>query len=197
MQGLSSRRHIMKNTSPRTSVLLLVTFAFMVPCTPACSAADENDASSLPEENVDTLKSPVAYTRRIQNEYGRWLDADLNTIRKNGTKVHLWDWNGGNQQWWWFTWWGNDQWSIQSSHEPYGCLDAALESIGGNGTKVQLWGCNYDSQQLWRLEGGGQIVNVRSGRCLDAEFPNINNLGTKVQLWDCSGSKHQRWTIGD
>ncbi|HET9959674.1 MAG TPA: RICIN domain-containing protein [Polyangiaceae bacterium] len=166
----------------------------MVSCVAACSAAEEGGSA---EDDLGTSKSPIAYVRSIQNGYGRWLDAELSTANRNGTKVHLWDWNGGSNQWWGFTWWGNDLWSIQSTYGPWRCLDAALESIDGNGTKVQLWDCSFDTQQLWRLESGGQIVNARSGRCLDAEFPNINNLGTKVQLWDCSGGRHQSWTIGN
>jgi hypothetical protein len=182
----------MKNRSTRRSVFSFVSLAFLASCVPACSAADAAPSSG---ENVDTLALPIAYVRSIQNGYGRWLDADLNTINRNGTKVHLWDWNGGNQQRWGFTWWGNDLWSIQSTYGSWRCLDAALESIGGNGTKVQLWDCSFDDQQLWRLESGGQIVNAHSGRCLDAELPNINNVGTKVQLWDCNGGRHQSWTI--
>jgi hypothetical protein len=38
-----------------------------------------------------------------QSSYsGRCLDADLNTIGGNGTKVHLWDYIGNAPNQWWY-----------------------------------------------------------------------------------------------
>ena len=74
---------------------------------------------------------------------GRCLDADLNTIGGNGTKVQLWDCNGQPQQKWYY--------DGKFTHSGYNarCLDADLNTIGGDGTKVQLWDCNGQPQQQW------------------------------------------------
>jgi hypothetical protein len=77
----------------------------------------------------------------------RCLDADLNTIAGNGTKVQLWDCNG----------WSNQKWIYDAiSHTIYSlyngrCLDADLNGIGANGTKAQLWDCNGWANQKWTV----------------------------------------------
>jgi hypothetical protein len=77
----------------------------------------------------------------------RCLDADLNTISGNGTKVQLWNCNG----------WNNQKWIYDAiSHTIYSmyngrCLDADLGGIGSNGTRVQLWDCNGWANQKWTV----------------------------------------------
>jgi hypothetical protein len=133
---------------------------------------------------------------------GRCLDADLNTIGHNGTKVQLWDCNGSTQQHWY--WVGvTDLSSVAStvvSVKSGRCLDADLNTIGHNGTKVQLWDClntpgHVQANQWWdRVSPGyGTVQNVDGSRCLDADLNTIGSNGTKVQLWDCGGSPQQHW----
>jgi len=76
---------------------------------------------------------------------GRCLDADLNTIGRNGTKIQLWNCNNQPQQGWVL----DQNGAISSVRDPGRCLDADLNTIGGNGTKVQLWDCNDQRQQNW------------------------------------------------
>ncbi|GAA4038909.1 phospholipase A2 [Nonomuraea soli] len=78
------------------------------------------------------------------------LDADLNTIGGNGTKVQLWDCNGQSQQFWIVTGKDHRGYEIRNGRDVTKCLDADLNTIGGNGTRVQLWDCNGQSQQRWR-----------------------------------------------
>ncbi|GAA4605502.1 putative heme/steroid binding protein [Actinoplanes octamycinicus] len=116
------------------------------------------------------------------------LDADVNTIWTNGTKVQLWDCNGSPQQLWWRE--GN------TIHVGYNgkCLDADFNNIWNNGTKVQLWDCNGSQQQQWISVNGALHVGFNN-KCLDADFNAIWSNGTKVQLWDCNGSQQQQWNF--
>ncbi|WP_406737594.1 ricin-type beta-trefoil lectin domain protein [Streptomyces sp. NBC_00853] len=120
---------------------------------------------------------------------GRCLDADLNTMGRNGTKVQLWNCNGQPQQGWVLDGGG----AIRSIRDRSRCLDADLNTIQANGTKVQLWDCNGQPQQVWRVSSTGWIYNEKSGRCLDADLNTIQANGTKVQLWDCNGQRQQNW----
>ena len=115
------------------------------------------------------------------------LDADTNTLDRNGTKVQLWDClNGQNQKW------INEIVSL-TNDDKHRCLDADLGTIGGNGTRVQLWDCWGGQNQRWMVNGDGAIVNVQSNRCLDADLNTIGGNGTKLQLWDCWGGQNQKW----
>jgi len=127
---------------------------------------------------------------------GQCVDADLNTIGGNGTKVQLWGCNSQAQQHW-----------ISSSSNAtlknnFGntkkCLDADLNTINGNGTKVQLWQCNGSRQQQWTIAPGAtpgshRIISVYSGRCVDADLNTIGSNGARVQLWDCNSQPQQDW----
>lgn len=108
------------------------------------------------------------------NYNGRCVDADLNTIGGNGTKIQLWDCNNQLQQRWTRNSQGNGEFSI---HYNGRCLDADLPSIGSNGTKVHLWDCNGSTQQRWSWLPDGSIRNALSGRCLDADLPTIGSNG--------------------
>ena len=81
----------------------------------------------------------------INVQSNRCLDADLNTIGSNGTKLQLWDCLGNpNQKW---TRSGAQLRSAQND----ACLDGDTNTIDGDGTKVQLWQCLSDTQtnQHW------------------------------------------------
>ncbi|MEU5592564.1 RICIN domain-containing protein [Streptomyces sp. NPDC020298] len=135
---------------------------------------------------------PIFTWRSAKN--GRCVDADLNTIGTNGTKVQLWDCNNSAQQNW--VLYGDG--TIRSSKNGK-CLDADLNTIGANGTKVQLWDCNNQLQQKWTITGGTtsathQVVSRYSNRCVDADLNTIGTNGTKVQLWDCNNQPQQSWS---
>ena len=124
---------------------------------------------------------------------GRCVDADLNTIGANGTRVQLWDCNHQAQQ----NWISYPDGTIRSSKNGK-CLDADLNTIRGNGTKVQLWTCNGQLQQRWTIapgsrSGSHRLISQHSGRCVDADLNTINSNGTRVQLWDCNSQPQQDW----
>ncbi len=117
----------------------------------------------------------------------RCLDADYDQIKRNGTKVQLWDCDNKHEQWWN----QNEDGSITNG---YGrCLDADPGTINQNGTLVRLWDCNGGANQIWHYRFDGSLENGYSGRCLDADLNTIFRNGTVVRLWDCNFSKYQRW----
>ncbi|ONI76321.1 hypothetical protein ALI144C_37325 [Actinosynnema sp. ALI-1.44] len=144
-----------------------------------------------------TIAAPAAEAAQgsypmLRNAHsGRCLDADLNTITANGTKVQLWDCNGQNQQRWREAY---DSPNRILSRRSFRCLDTDTSSNGANGGKVQLWDCTRSLQQNWYIDG--QTIRTRyHGKCLDADLNTIGANGTKVQIWDCNGSPQQRWTL--
>ncbi|WP_141726612.1 ricin-type beta-trefoil lectin domain protein, partial [Actinacidiphila rubida] len=121
----------------------------------------------------------------------RCLDA-FNNQTAPGTKIEIWDCNGGT----------NQQVTATAANELrlYGgtqCLDA---TGGGTatGTAVELWTCNGGANQQWRLNPDGTITGVQSGLCLDVTggdqaAGNVN--GTALELWTCNGGANQQWRL--
>lgn len=73
----------------------------------------------------DGVPQAVSLMTRFNN---KCLDADLNTINRNGITVQLWDCNAQNQQ----KWMGRS--GAISSRYNGRCLDADLNSVWRNGT---------------------------------------------------------------
>lgn len=119
---------------------------------------------------------------------GYCLDADLNTINRDGTIVQLWQCNGSNQQ----RWYRNADGTIHTSYNTDYCLDVDLNTANVNGGKAQLWRCNGSPQQKWS-NFNGQLRSGWNNRCLDADLNTLNRNGTKVQMWDCNNSSQQTW----
>ncbi|MFG2041024.1 ricin-type beta-trefoil lectin domain protein [Dactylosporangium sp. NPDC048998] len=103
-----------------------------------------------------------------------------------GTKLQIWDCNGG----------GNQSWLLTPSKTlvVYGklCLD-----IPGGGTaagaRVETWDCSGTGNQQWNVNSDGTITNVQTGLCLDANGGGTAN-GTAVVVWYCNGGANQKWT---
>jgi hypothetical protein len=103
----------------------------------------------------------------------------------NGTKIQMWDCNGG----------ANQQWTVQSDGtlQVYGkCMDITGANYN-NGTLVELWTCNSGANQQWKATNG-TLVNPASGKCLDDPGSNTAN-GTQLDLYTCTGGTNQQWTI--
>ena len=80
---------------------------------------------------------------------GQCVDADLNTIGANGTRVQLWTCNGSLQQRWTITGSATAQFHTIVSQYSHRCFDADTNT-SGDGAKVQLWDCNGQPQQNWQ-----------------------------------------------
>ncbi len=103
----------------------------------------------------------------------------------NGTKIQMWDCNGG----------ANQQWTVASDGtlQVYGkCMDITGANYS-NGTGIELWDCNGGANQQWHASNG-TLVNPASGKCLDDPGSNTAN-GTQLDLWTCNGGTNQQWTI--
>ncbi len=103
----------------------------------------------------------------------------------DGTKIQMWDCNGG----------ANQQWTVEPNGtlQVYGkCMDITGANYS-NGTLIELWTCNGGANQQWQATNG-TLVNPASGKCLDD--PNFNTAnGTQLDLWTCNGGSNQHWTI--
>jgi hypothetical protein len=121
----------------------------------------------------------------VSAQSGRCLDVP-NASTTNGTRVEIWDCNGG----------GNQQWTRLSNGElqVYGnkCLDVGGHATAA-GSPVSIWDCNGGANQQWTFNSNGSIVGVESGLCLDVTGQATAN-GTLVEIWTCSGGANQAWT---
>jgi alpha-galactosidase len=107
-----------------------------------------------------------------------------------GTKIEIWDCNGG----------ANQQWTPTAAGElrTYNgtqCLDANGSS---SGSKVTLWTCHGGTNQQWRLNPDGTVTGVQSGLCLDVTGGNVaagRANGTPIEIWTCNGGSNQQWVL--
>ncbi len=103
----------------------------------------------------------------------------------DGTKIQMWDCNGG----------ANQQWTVEpdGTLQVYGkCMDITGANYS-NGTLIELWDCNGGGNQQWQATNG-TLVNPASGKCLDD--PNFNTAnGTQLDLWTCNGGSNQQWHL--
>jgi hypothetical protein len=106
----------------------------------------------------------------------------------SGTKIQLWDCNGGAGQTWW---WGNGQLRLGGADGK--CVDVTGQGTS-NGTLVDLWDCNGGTNQQWTPQSDGTLKSVQSGRCLDVPNSSTTN-GTQLEIWDCNGGTNQKWTL--
>jgi len=118
---------------------------------------------------------------------GKCVDDDGGSTT-SGTKIQLWDCNGGAAQTWW---WGNGQLRLGGSAGK--CVDVTGQGTA-NGTLIDLWDCNGGTNQQWTPQSDGTLKSVQSGRCLDVPGSGSAN-GTQLEIWDCNGGANQRWTL--
>ncbi|MFU8852821.1 RICIN domain-containing protein [Micromonospora sp. SL1-18] len=102
-----------------------------------------------------------------------------------GTKLQIWDCNGGSNQSWLLT--------PSKTLVVYGklCLDIPGNSVTA-GTRVETWDCAGSGNQQWNVNSNGTITNVQSGLCLDVNGGGTAN-GTAVIVWYCNGGANQQW----
>jgi hypothetical protein len=128
---------------------------------------------------------PPATGRLVGVGSGRCLDVP-NQSTANGTRLVIWDCNGGS----------NQQWTqlANGSLQVYGtkCLDV-LNNATTPGSPVAIWDCTGAANQRWTVNADGTIVGAGSGLCLDVNGQGTAN-GTAVQIWTCNGGSNQRWT---
>jgi len=132
------------------------------------------------------------------------LDVDNRGGVKNGSKVQVWEFHGGQNQIWKFVPMGNGYFCIISSANTRLSLDADIApGFLGNGTKVQVWEYHGSDNQLWQvqIENNRQCI-IRSkanpNLTIDADIlPGGGRIfdGSKVQLWTYVGNGNQKWGL--
>ncbi|MEV0806322.1 ricin-type beta-trefoil lectin domain protein [Micromonospora sp. NPDC050200] len=102
-----------------------------------------------------------------------------------GTKLQIWDCNGGSNQSWLLT--------PSKTLVVYGklCLDVPGGSPAA-GARVETWDCSGNGNQQWNVNSNGTITNAPTGLCLDVNGAGTAN-GTAVGLWYCNGGRNQQW----
>jgi glycosyl hydrolase family 76/ricin-type beta-trefoil lectin protein len=171
--------------------------ALWTPTTQASAAAAliaDLGAAKAPQEPAPTTTSPTtspttsAPTARNVlkgQESGRCLDVPK-VSKTNGTKLILWDCNGGS----------NQSWTATSSKQLQIYGNKCLEVTDGattNGSAVRIWDCVGGKNQQWTVNTDGTVVDVASGKCLDATAHRTAN-NTPVQIYTCNGGANQRWS---
>jgi hypothetical protein len=123
--------------------------------------------------------------RLLATQSGRCLDVP-NRSQTNGTKLTIWDCNGGTNQQWTQT--------ASGAFQVYGtkCLEIP-SGVTAAGTQVQIWDCTGAANQQWRFNADGTITSVSTGFCLDVTGQGTAN-GTAVVVWSCTGGANQRWS---
>jgi Ricin-type beta-trefoil lectin domain-like len=176
---------------------------------PFNAAAPDSDGRTGPVASEGLTQAATAQDRNqptyvgrfvIRSSYnGRCLDADLNTIARNGTRVRLWDCLPGNRNQWWDAY---DYGTYTRFRNVYSnrFLDADMKTIARNGTRVQLWDFVRGKKNQWcpviRYSTYWRIANSHSERYLDADMKTIGGNATKVQLWNfISQNKNQWWSF--
>jgi O-glycosyl hydrolase len=120
----------------------------------------------------------------LGSQSGRCIDVPGASVT-NGTKIELYDCNGGTNQ--------AITYTPASELRVLGkCLDAYSQGTG-NGTAIDLYDCNGGLNQKWTLAANGEIRGVQSNRCLDATGQGTAN-GTLLELYDCNGGANQAWS---
>lgn len=107
---------------------------------------------------------------------------------KNGTNIHLWEFNGTGAQKWKLM---NDG-SIVNPNSGK-ALDVAF-SGAADGTNIHLWERNGTGAQKWTVMNDGTIMNPQSGKVLDVNGGGTSN-GTNVHLWSRNGTGAQKWVF--
>jgi alpha-galactosidase len=121
---------------------------------------------------------------------GRCLDAYDNQTSP-GTRIEIWDCNGG----------ANQEWSATSAgdlraYNGTECLGAAGGSSAW-GTPVQIQPCDGSQGQRWTLNADGTVTDPGTGLCLDVTGGNVpagNVDGTQVEVYGCNGGANQIWS---
>jgi poly(hydroxyalkanoate) depolymerase family esterase len=119
---------------------------------------------------------------------GRCLDVPGRTTTQ-GTRLQLWDCNGGTNQAWTAT--AAAELTVYTG-DTLRCLDAEGGATSP-GTPVIIWACHGGANQKWQSNADGTITGTQSGLCLETAAGSTAN-GTAVRLGTCNGGQNQKWT---
>ncbi|MEU6931787.1 endo-alpha-N-acetylgalactosaminidase family protein [Streptomyces sp. NPDC046374] len=158
------------------------------------SATDSNGAATLDNLVVDDLGTAATGLPTCRPAVSgpiagvgsdRCVDVP-NSDATDGTRVALWDCNGGANQTWAFAADG----TIRSLGK---CLDVIGHGTA-DGTGVELWNCNGGANQQWTYDTAAKTYKgAESGSCLGAVAGATTN-GTLLEIRRCDGGASQQWS---
>lgn len=149
--------------------------------------------NAQPQQQFDVLWGSSI---RVNQNYRYCLDL-VGGSTTAGTKVSIWECNGGLHQQWVF--------DEPSQAIVYGgdvsktmCLDGGIGMKRGN--ELMIWGCNGQSQQKWGYDPVSLTMYLSQSEgnangCLDM-FGGVWKNGQKAWIWDCNGCWNQQWILG-
>lgn len=137
------------------------------------------------------------------NGVWRAIDLDVSIAVGNGSKVHMWDFHGGDNQYWKFVSTGNGYYKIINKAYIGLALDADVApGPMADGTKIHMWEYFGNENQQWEVTLINGIATLRSktnrNLVIDRDIAQGINNGDKVQIWSCTGnygSLNQRWIL--
>lgn len=134
------------------------------------------------------VPAPVEYLRIVNHASGRCLDiAGANAA--NGTKLDVWDCNGGAWQRWAYD---AKTGLIRSQQDPRFCLDNGGQFANGAG--LALWACNGNANQRFTLNAGEGTLHLRSYPVQVVDAYGTTG-GADVGTWSFWGGDNQRWSL--
>ncbi len=154
-------------------------------------SANNSDNSS---GNVAVIANGT-YVLKSALHNNKVLDADGGSSVKNGTNIHLWSYNGGDNQKYTISHVGSGWYKIICK---WG--NKALDVTGakkGNEVNVELWDWNGGDHQLWKFVPAGNgyyYIQSKLGYDLDV-WNNGTADGTNVQTYQFNGGDNQKWKL--
>jgi alpha-galactosidase len=152
------------------------------------SAAVPSHSTVIYRVKANASGTSIGTTQPIQGaSSARCIDVNGGSTTP-GTKVDIWDCDGGGNQAWTFT--GAGELKANGL-----CLDAA-EGGTAAGTKLIAWTCHGGANQKFKLAPDGSIT--QSGLCVDVtggDKPAGNVNGVQLELWTCNDDANQNWSL--
>jgi len=149
----------------------------------ACSGAPPDEKTS---ETKAAVTTGITGTGTLVNQ-GKCFDVP-NWNVANGTRIDIWDCNGGTNQNWVL---GSDG-TIRPAFNTNKCLDLP-DWQTANGTFVDIWDCNGGTNQQWTL-GTDSTLRGYGGDCIDNPDWQTGN-GTDFDYWTCNGGSNQTFVL--
>lgn len=111
---------------------------------------------------------------------------DFQQSKSAGTKIDIFDCNGGS----------NQQWTLNASGELVNslsllCLNDA--GGGGKGTALVQSSCDGSSGEVWSYNSSGQYVLSSNGLCVN-DPGNITTNNNQLIVWTCGNFTDEQWS---
>jgi hypothetical protein len=174
-------------------IVTLLTVLALTGLTAGTSATAAPAKGRAPAATLAASQLLGVFVIHSRADYNQCLDADLNTIGGNGTRVQMWTCNGQRQQMWLI----HDVDGYRVFQNAY-----SLRVLEGVGTSAYLWQFDNSNYQKWVQwwdslgVGWGFYSSVAPNRSLDANPLQMWRDGATVRLADYGwGVQNQVWDL--